>query len=389
VIGSDITMTAWINVTDLPAGTNGGCWAGANARTIMVHEDSTSKVTYGMLHYKESANNLQYLTIIRNKDGVATGCLPFRVDLPVNQLVFIGLTFQSGNLSLWYNGTVVNQTSSLTGNGSSSTGDQMTIGAGTGGGDTTSGSYNGLIDEVNVWNRALNQSEMNFLKSDKGFYPFSNITTESLNISLVLKTYNGTIYPSISTIDDFNINLNYTNTTGVKPDSNCSFNGYNLSYSLEYHTYQNILFTDTIKTESIITNEGFVNATQDIIRFRVCGSAGVTANILINGSLFRTISDATIPDCNALNTTYHEELNITKTTINNRSLNISVKCSGLCGIAGRSMRLIYDEDGGIIHYFRTFSQHSETMSYNSSSKLYEYKNDQYISFVTPLNITAR
>lgn len=85
---------------------------------------------------------------------------------------------------------------------------------------------------------------------------------------------------------------------------------------------------------------------------------------------------------------WHEERNTTQAYIANRSLNVSVQCSG-CS-ASKQLMLVYgDNETGILNYKRSFSSHTETLVYNTTNKFYVYSGNEYEYFRSFQNISYR
>jgi glucose/arabinose dehydrogenase/fibronectin type 3 domain-containing protein len=136
-LGSRMTLSAWVQPTATMSG-----W-----RTIMQKEPDAYFL------------NASTSTPMRPAGGVAlsTGSQPVVVGPtanPLNAWTYVALTYDGSALHLYVNGTEV-ATNSTTGTIQSTTG-QLSIG-----GNTPYGEYfQGLIDEVRVYNRALTQNEV-------------------------------------------------------------------------------------------------------------------------------------------------------------------------------------------------------------------------------------
>lgn len=158
ITGGTITIEAWIKPATTPSG------GGLNA--FAFQGSTTNRVGY-MLFYWDDSGTVK-LTAMRDRGGVGDNRASYNVTLSTSDWIHTVLWYDAGTTTLKLytappGGTHTERAStSASGNGTSF--DDNTIGISgnfTGGFAAPSQFWNGLIDEVRIWNTARTVSELN------------------------------------------------------------------------------------------------------------------------------------------------------------------------------------------------------------------------------------
>jgi len=237
----------------------------------------------------------------------------------------------------------------------------------------------GALNMVLVYDRVITADERAVLYNDHVFYnPFDAPPEETQELHLVLKNSGGVklSLTNITESQEFFINANYTNTTTPILSSFCNFTALNISayFSLTSPNATLNLSTDIFTLEISESNDSIL---YDSYKFEVCRlGLKVPVEILINGIEIDEIDQNIIPLCNL--STHEENVNITSN--NDKSIfNISILCDQ-CNGGNKKIKVVSNDKGSILHYRRTFSEHTEPLTYNSTTELYEYSEYPY-SFI--------
>lgn len=237
----------------------------------------------------------------------------------------------ANNLSFYINGVLVNSTTSAMDLGD--TDNQVYLGTWAA---VLSQTWKGFIDEVGVWNRTLNQSEItNLYNNGAGcVYGAVNCVVESFIVSVTLNspannsqittnftTYNATITPQTFTKTNATLNVWFNNGTFYTSQTNTTFNGnistFNQSLPATGTYKWNVLGVQgdgngtnssfatnnfTIRYSLVITNSAFYNTTsyetaQETFTTQITtnGTAPTNAFLVYN----TTIKSATISTINS------------------------------------------------------------------------------------------
>lgn len=236
--------------------------------------------------------------------------------------------------------------------------------------------FDGYIDEFYIFvNKSLNSSEILQLSANNSitsFYPFvdETIYPNITNINLLDDiTHNKVNLASISQFQEFYLGLNYSysNSTPIN-NAQCNMSITNSSAVFKIPYTGNYTINSTSQQVSLFLNEDATNLF-DTLKFSVCrGINKGTALIYVNGSLYKTVNDSIIPPCNL---GVHQENNITRNFISNISLNITIKCLDCTGGAN-TLTLVKDSKNNLVNYYRSFNNHTEALTFNTTSSLYEY-----------------
>ncbi len=134
---SDVTFAMWVNITAYGAGTTVFFSNGASNANGTIMQISSAGL-FGIGHnFRVSLNSATTLSL-------ATW-------------YHVAMTITSGTTQCWVNGVTSGGTTATTPN---SAGSDTTIGGSTNSSHVTSGFFNGLVDEVRVYNRAISSDEM-------------------------------------------------------------------------------------------------------------------------------------------------------------------------------------------------------------------------------------
>lgn len=158
--GGDITLSAWIYLSTQPA---------TDERYIIVQQqDGNSKTSYYTLYNDESSNN--YLKCTRETLWVGGVTISYDITLDTETWYNVVCSYNSSNIELFLNGESVAGPTSASGSGSNQGADGFAIGDS----DSSSGNiftlneitggdgygFNGLIDNVIVYNTALTGTDL-------------------------------------------------------------------------------------------------------------------------------------------------------------------------------------------------------------------------------------
>lgn len=239
ITNGTISVNAWIKPLTLPTGTSPNC-GDADQHTVIYHANSGTDVNYYICLMNTGV--VQQVSANRQRQNSANVNIAVNYNTPLTSWTQVAITYNqsSGNFSLYINGTHVNSTTTSGNGASGSTTDLFVIGAAEDGSASTfSGHWNGLIDEVTVWNRTLTSSEVSSLwNSGTGFfYPFNNdVSYNTTFVNPVFETSNQffTINLSWAGISVSNItsaNLTYNNNlyTGVWTTGGSDYSVYNVT----------------------------------------------------------------------------------------------------------------------------------------------------------------
>ena len=352
---TNFTMSMWFNVSS-----NNGYIFGKNA---------PDSYQYIALYTIASDNNL------RTYMGNGAGNTPHdgAVTLNLNQWYHLVTVYNGTRVRTYIdNVTIVNE---------AETSDSGVLGGFLFGArfDTNYISYTGYatgrLDEIKFWERALSPEEVLQLSALSCNVTKSISPVTIVNVFLTDKNNLTLEEDNIKESDEFFINANATlsriNVSGLI----CNFTSENITAHFSFESGENITLNGTSQVEVII-NEGTLNLTEDTIEFEVCRTNAIRdAQIFQNGTLFRTVDGNVIPKCTGGS---HQVLNQTTAFINQSGLNITVKCD-LCSVAN-NLIIISDELDETLHFERTFTTHSEPLTFNTingiytfSGHLYEYK----------------
>ena len=197
------------------------------------------------------------------------------------------------------------------------------------------------------------------------------------SVTVLLESLNGSFLNDNDIKEDttFFTLANYTIDGIVESSGVCSVSMNNVSSHFSVLSDSNFTLSSSENLLSLITNDDFNNLRNDFISFRVCRENIKTdLQIYVNGSVHKTLDQNIIPLCSV---GFHEENNITELYNSNRSLNISLKCNDCNG--GTRQLTILSHDGDTLHYERDFISHTETLSFNVSTNLYDYHDHLYHS----------
>lgn len=184
-LGSAFTLSAWINWSSVPS---------AEAWIIGRDEGNVAGRDFAW-GYASFTNNimLQINGHVSNAGSSTTGS-----SFPLNEWFFLSVVYDNGNVYYYINGqpdgTTTNSATASTNNIQTSIGRRAFA--------SQQGFLNAKVDEVGIWSRALNSSEINELYNlqkigfELGQYPFSNqfiITAKDSVTNNDISTFNATI----------------------------------------------------------------------------------------------------------------------------------------------------------------------------------------------------
>lgn len=201
------------------------------------------------------------------------------------------------------------------------------------------------------------------------------------NANLILKNYNGQILQSttIEESESFFINSNYTINNIENKDAICNFSSNNISshYSI---TGSNLTLTPTVNV-TLQISEFSTHIKSDSFNFKICkiGATPISLDVIINNSVFLNIPNSNIIGCSI---GFFEINNLSTRFNSTQNINLTLACNG-CGV--NNIRLISGNLSELLRFDRNMNFHNENLTYNTTTKLYEYKNYQYSFFKSGIN----
>lgn len=233
------------------------------------------------------------------------------------------------------------------------------------------------VDEMAIFNTSCSADFVAQLyNGGAGFNPFPTITSNPIVINnLSLVNVSSGVDLGDSFISEFNFFypvVNVSMSSGyVDTNLSCFLKG---NFSAEYLVQQSNYTLTSSNNFSFSFNSLNIDVRRDRYTFRVCaldpGAFG-GVDIFINDNLTKNIPYTSIPLCT---NGFHDEVNITNVLRSNQT--ITIKGNSL---TSKTLRLIsrdfFGLPGVILDYDREFyGNKTFNLTYNSSSKLYEYKN---------------
>jgi endoglucanase len=145
-VSSGMTLTLWVKPTTWDAGS----WVG---RTVA----QRGRWGWNRVWALEKVNASEFSFWIRALNGGSGGAVTVSTLPALNQWTHVAATYSSstGVVALYYNGVLQGSATFATGTAIGSSSDELRIGTGEG-----SGSYNGQLDGVRLFNRALSATEL-------------------------------------------------------------------------------------------------------------------------------------------------------------------------------------------------------------------------------------
>ena len=231
--------------------------------------------------------------------------------------------------------------------------------------------WNGNIDEFKIFNRSISDLEISNL------YNYGTLDFDPADVYLnnvILVNEDLIEYVSISENDNFYVFNNFTKNGVSFENSTCEFNALNINVHFANESNNNFTLSDNTISLELAINEGVTNLIDDVIEFSVCKTdKKIPVQIYVNNVLHHIINKDIIPKCN-IGT--HNEINITTAYIGNNENNISIRCAD-CNGGNKQIVIARDKYNDLLHFDRRFNNHTENLTFNATSQLYEYTNHLY------------
>ncbi len=142
ITGGNISYEFWVNLESSPAGIGN--------MGLFHQEDAGTKVAYNV--YLDDLTTEYRLTWGRSRNGLGSDTIMYTVNMGTGSWHHIAYTYDGTNQRAFVDGALVAGPSAASGDGSAASTDQVIIGSGAG------GYFDGKIDDVRVWNIALDSS---------------------------------------------------------------------------------------------------------------------------------------------------------------------------------------------------------------------------------------
>lgn len=176
--GGAVSISCWINATSIPSTNDGQSPGASNNHTAISIGDAGTNTKVSIVLNRNS--NLNYVLFSRMKENVDVQNLAYQTTLSTSTWYHLVMTYDGATITGYVNGSSVG-TASASGSGSSGTTDYFNIGSGQNNTPAFSAFFDGKIDEVGVWSRAITSGEVTQLyNSGAGLqYPFTSTTANS------------------------------------------------------------------------------------------------------------------------------------------------------------------------------------------------------------------